>query len=173
MFVTPRRLVVIDDDLNGGFLLVRSLFRRFPRAVVQLCRGTKAVRDVLGMEAIDAIVVHRAHQRDAVSLIRRIREVKPTVAIISVSSSDRSKQVLAAGATAYVDYRHWLLLGDAVAKSLIHREPKARLIANTASTELRTSSRSSKGSRFVPATAAAPLGIGISIDRSRRSRGHA
>jgi DNA-binding response OmpR family regulator len=112
------RLLVIDFDADSGSLLVRALVQKFPGTAVEWCGDYMSAERALQMPPIDAIVLHRTHEVDAVTLIRRLRKIAPTVPIIAVSGVDRSEKVRAAGATGFLNYDEWLKIGTVVANAL-------------------------------------------------------
>lgn len=74
-------------------------------------------------QRFDGILVHRAGEMDIESLILSIRGVAPDAPIIALSGFDRSKEALAAGATKFLNYDQWLLMGTAVEDAVI-RAPR-------------------------------------------------
>jgi hypothetical protein len=70
--------------------------------------------------AIDlgAIIAHRTFEMEGAELVRRIREADPKVPLIMVSGIDRSAAARAAGATAFLHYDNWLLIGSVVEEHL-------------------------------------------------------
>src|SRR3954470_12444783 len=112
---TTRRFLVIDHNPDSGELLIRALKRKFPLAsVLHTVDAEDAVKTVQSI-AVDAIVVHRGYDADAVSIVKSLRAINATVPIIVVSGIDRSEAVLAAGATGFLNFDSWLLLGSTVA----------------------------------------------------------
>ncbi len=116
--MAPRKIIVIDHNTDSGVLLVRSLFRKFPSAVIQLCKESGTALQVAATERLDAVVLHRTEDDDAVTLVRSLRKIDSAVPIIVVSGIDRSEQVLAAGATGFLNYDKWLMIGQVVANAL-------------------------------------------------------
>jgi len=123
---SSRRFLVIDHNPDTGELLVRSLRRKFPHArLLQTVDADEAVKTVSSM-AIDAIVLHRAFDADAVSLVKALRATNTRAPVIVLSGIDRSEQVLAAGDTGFLNFDEWLLLGTVVANALAaHEKPDA------------------------------------------------
>lgn len=110
----PKKILVIDHNADSGSLLVRTLARKFPQTVVQLCPETEPAVAAAATEAIDTIVLHRTFEDDAVSLVRAIRAVNKGVPILGVSGIDRSEKLLAAGADGFLNYDEWLRVGIVV-----------------------------------------------------------
>src|ERR1044072_4869493 len=116
----PSRLkfLVIDDNPDSRFLLVKTLLRKFPDAVLQECQSSLPAIDSAKADQISAVVLHRASDADGGLLIRLIRRVNATVPIVMVSGYDRSKIALAAGANGFLNYDEWLRIGTVVADLL-------------------------------------------------------
>lgn len=116
----PSRLkfLVIDDNPDSRFLLVKTLLRKFPDAVLQECQSSLPAIDSAKADRISAVVLHRASDADGELLIKLIRRVNETVPIVMVSGYDRSKIALAAGANRFLNYDEWLRIGTVVADLL-------------------------------------------------------
>lgn len=116
--------LVIDDNPDSRFLLVKTLLRKFPQAAVEECHQPEVVveKAVAGRPA--AIVVHRTAEVDGVTLIGLLRRSLPVVPIVMVSGIDRTVQALAAGATRFLHYDEWLRIGTVVAQLLDHGGPE-------------------------------------------------
>ncbi|MDO8545215.1 MAG: response regulator [Opitutaceae bacterium] len=111
----PRKFLVVDDNVDGRSLLVRTLRRKFPHASVTECRDATEALRIAATERLDAIVTHRAWEVDGLTLIRELRQANPSVPIVMVSGIDRSEPARAAGATSFLNYDEWLRLGAVVA----------------------------------------------------------
>ena len=94
-------------------------------ALIHICKDTPAALEALAGDDVDAVVLHRTHEHNAVSLIRKLRGLKPDLIIIAVSGIDRTDQVLAAGATAFLNYDRWLLLGPLLSDALAEQHEAA------------------------------------------------
>src|SRR4051812_5707409 len=112
------KFLVIDDNPDSRFLLVKTLLRKFPQSVIQECQGSEPAIDVARDHLTSAIVLHRATDADGETLIRLLRRVNATVPIVMVSGFDRSQMALAAGANAFLNYDEWLRIGSVVADLL-------------------------------------------------------
>lgn len=108
------RFLIVDDNADSRFLLVKTLLRKFPGAVVQECQDADAATQIAAHEKPTAIVAHRAGDVDGVTLVRFLRHVNPAVPIIMVSGIDRAQEALAAGATRFLNYDEWLRIGSLV-----------------------------------------------------------
>lgn len=124
---SPVRFLVVDDNPDSRFLLVKTLLRKFPRAIVQECQSSPAAVATARSERLAAIVAHRSHEDDGVSLARRLRQAASHVPLVIVSGIDRSREVEAAGADAFLNYDEWLRIGTVVADLMAARPaPSAR-----------------------------------------------
>ena len=121
--MTPSMLV-IDSFEEMRLLVVRTLRRVFPDAVITEAHDFEEAIRLTSDTAYDAIVVHRAIGADAKTIIELIRRDNGVVPIIAVSSMDRTDEVLSAGATAFLNFEEWLRVGTLVADLLVH--PAAR-----------------------------------------------
>lgn len=116
--LAPRKFLIVDDNSDSRFLLVKTLLRKFPQAVLQECQDGDAAIAIARMEKLDAIIAHRAAEVDGLTLIRMLRQTNPKVPIVMVSGLDRSQEAMAAGATCFLSYDAWLRIGTVVAELL-------------------------------------------------------
>jgi DNA-binding NarL/FixJ family response regulator len=114
----PPRILVIDHNPDSGELLVRSLRRKFPDAFTYLTSDAEDAEKSLAALKLDAIVIHRANTSTAVELTRALRRINPTVPIVVVSGIDRSEAVFQAGATGFINFDQWLMIGPTVANAM-------------------------------------------------------
>jgi CheY-like chemotaxis protein len=121
---TPRKLLVIDYNPDSGALLVRTLLRKFPRAVVQLVADAEAATSIVAHEKMAAVVAHRTNELNGVELIEYLRRLDPHVPILGVSGIDRRAALLAAGATDFMLYDEWLTVGTRVESLLTRPKPQ-------------------------------------------------
>jgi CheY-like chemotaxis protein len=121
----PRKFLVVDDNSDSRFLLVKTLLRKFPHAVIQECQDGDVAVELLKTENLDALVVHRAAEIDGLTLIRMLRHANSAIPIVMVSGIDRSKESIAAGATCFLNYDAWLRIGSVVAELLTGSEVKS------------------------------------------------
>lgn len=113
------KFLVIDDNADSRFLLVKTLLRKFPQAVIHECQDAEAATLVVRTTPdLDAVVTHRAMEVDGATLVQLLRRVNPIVPIIMVSGADRSREAAAAGATRFLNYDEWLRIGTVVAEAL-------------------------------------------------------
>jgi CheY-like chemotaxis protein len=132
----PRKFLIVDDNSDSRFLLVKTLLRKFPQAVVQECQDGDAAIAMTRAEKLDAIVAHRATEIDGLTLIRLLRQVNPTLPIVMVSGIDRSKEAIAAGANYFLSYDAWLRIGTVVAELLSPTGEKSDDLAPPSSSAL-------------------------------------
>ena len=131
---SPRKFLIVDDNADSRFLLVKTLLRKFPGAVLQETQDGDSALAHIRSDELDAIIVHRAAEIDGLTLIRLMREVNPTLPIVMVSGLDRTKSAIEAGANAFLSYDAWLRIGTVVSELL------ASQAANPASPESRDTS---------------------------------
>jgi DNA-binding NtrC family response regulator len=129
---SPRKLLVIDHNPDNGALLVRGLARKFPQAIIELCNELGTAVEAAATQQIDAVVLHRTEEDEAVAIIGILKNISPTLPIVVVSGVDRSEQVLRAGAAGFMHYDKWLMIGvivDNVLKAEAERAPSRALRA--------------------------------------------
>lgn len=114
----PRTFLIVEHNPEGQFLLSKTLKRKFTDAEVRPFHEASAALEALRTEDFDAVIVHRASDEDGVVVIRQMREVRPDALIVMVSGYDRSKEALAAGATAFLPYDEWLRVGTVIAEEM-------------------------------------------------------
>lgn len=130
---SPLNFLVVDDNPDSRFLLVRTLLRKFPTAVVQECQGAdETLALVRQPEALTAVIVHRATEMTGIAMLGEIRAVAPKTPLVMVSSIDRRDAALAIGADAFLLYDEWLRIGTVVA-TLMARLAEGRSIPPFAS----------------------------------------
>jgi ActR/RegA family two-component response regulator len=121
-----RSFLIVEHNTEGQFLLSKTLKRKFPEADVVSCHEASDAVARLQAAPCDAIVVHRAADADGAATIRQLLAVRPGTLIVMVSGYDRAQEALAAGATVFLPYDEWLLLGTRVAEEIRKREKKTR-----------------------------------------------
>jgi two-component system chemotaxis response regulator CheB len=111
---SPRKFLIVDDNADSRFLLVKTLLRKFPHAVLQETQNCDSAVAIIEAGGLDAVVVHRAAEVDGMTLLRELRQANDSVPIVMVSGIDRTKQALEAGATTFLSYDAWLRIGTVV-----------------------------------------------------------
>lgn len=114
----PYRFLVIDENADSRFLLVKTLLRKFPTALLQECHDGDTAVATAQSDKLSAIVAHRTYDYDGTTLVALLRRVNPTVPIVMVSGIDRTPQAIAAGATTFLNYDEWLRIGTLVSELL-------------------------------------------------------
>jgi DNA-binding response OmpR family regulator len=130
-----RKFLIVDDNPDSRFLLVKTLLRKFPHAIIHECQDGNTAINLTKSESLDALIVHRAEEVDGLTLIRTLHKVDAKVPIVMVSGIDRSKESLAAGATCFLSYEAWLRIGTIVAELLPGGAPTKRSDASPSSVE--------------------------------------
>ena len=122
----PHKFLIVDDNPDSRFLLVKTLLRKFPRAVLEETQDGESDVALARSESLDAMVVHRAAEIDGLELIKLLRRTTPSVPIVMVSGIDHSKSAVEAGATTFLNYDAWLCIGTVVAELVSPRGEPAR-----------------------------------------------
>lgn len=126
---SPLRFLVVDENADSRFLLVKTLLRKFPQALLQECHDFDTAVSTARADKLTAIVAHRTYDCDGINLITALRQANASVPIVMVSGIDRTPQALAAGANAFLSYDEWLRIGTIVGDVIGLPEetlPKAR-----------------------------------------------
>lgn len=113
-----RKFLLVDENPDGRSLLARTLHRKFPQSITLECVDSQAALAAVTGEKLDAVVIHKAEDVTGVELIELIRRIDPNLPILAVSGYDRTKESLAAGATRFLNYDQWLLVGTVIAEML-------------------------------------------------------
>jgi CheY-like chemotaxis protein len=110
--------VVIDYHAESRYLLVKTLRRKFPGAIIHESEDAEKAIEIARAVNLAAIVTHRTFEMEGVELVRRLRDADPKVPIIMVSGIDRATVAKAAGATSFLHYDEWLRIGSVVESHL-------------------------------------------------------
>lgn len=110
----PVTFLVIDFNADSRYLLVKTLQRRYPQAVIREADHADLAIQVARTQALGAVIAHRTYDVSGCDLVRAIRNVDPAVPIIMVSGIDREKIALEAGANAFLHYDEWLRIATVV-----------------------------------------------------------
>lgn len=113
--------LVVDFQRESRFLLVRTLLRKFPRAVIRECEDAEQAVQMARTQDVACIITHRTFDTNGVDLVRQLRDVDPAVPIVMVSGMDRAKAAIDAGATSFLNYDEWLRIGTIVENHLASR----------------------------------------------------
>ena len=128
MGTSPGKFLIIDDNVDNRFLLTRTISRKFPAAEIRECGEIDAAISIAGEENIDAVISHRVDLADGIDLVGQLRRINPAVPIIMVSSYDRTREALAAGASRFLPYDEWLRIG-VVTEEVLATQPYAAMIS--------------------------------------------
>jgi FixJ family two-component response regulator len=113
-----RQFIIIDDNRDGCFVLSRALFRHYPAATLHEFRDFASAREALANLPPDGgaalILLHRIPNIGGAQLVRAVREIHDRVPIVALGDPELGPEVLAAGATRFLDYEAWLRLGTLV-----------------------------------------------------------
>jgi CheY-like chemotaxis protein len=118
---SPLKFLVIDDNADSRFLLVKTLLRKFPTAVIHECQSSAAALAMAKTADLAAIISHRTTETAGISLLRELRQINPTVPMVMVSGVDRHDLALAAGADRFLLYDEWLRIGTVVDELVLAR----------------------------------------------------
>lgn len=113
--------LVVDFQRESRFLLVKTLLRKFPQAVIRECEDAEQAVQMARTQDIACIVTHRTFETAGAELVRQLRDVDPDVPIVMVSGIDREKAALDAGATSFLSYDEWLRIGTIVDRHMARR----------------------------------------------------
>jgi DNA-binding response OmpR family regulator len=119
---TPLKLLILDENVDGRARLVRTLLRKFPKAVVLECRDAASAATMSGSECVDFVLVHRAWDMDGDKVLRVIRKAAPDVPVLILSAT-RHMLDPKLGNVRFLDYDQWLLAGNVV-EEMIRAKPK-------------------------------------------------
>jgi CheY-like chemotaxis protein len=122
------KFLVIDDNADSRFLLVKSLLRKFPASTIHECQSSTAALSMAKTTDLSAIVSHRTTETAGIALLRELRAINPRVPMVMVSGIDRNELALAAGADRFILFDEWLRIGTVVEELITSR---ARPIAQT------------------------------------------
>jgi len=123
---SPYKFLIIDDNPDSRFLLVKTLLRKFPQAVLQETQDGESAVQLTRSDSLNAIVVHRAADVDGLTLVRMLRQVNAHVPIVMVSGIDRTVSAKEAGATTFLNYDAWLRIGTVVSDLVTPQRESAR-----------------------------------------------
>lgn len=131
----PLRFLVIDDHTDSRMLLVKSLLRKFPTALVQECQDGDTAIAIAEADILSAIVAHRTYDYDGATLASLLRQARPEVPLVMVSGHDHAAKARAIGADAFLHYDEWLRIGTVVAEVMETRakEPRSVELGSAAS----------------------------------------
>jgi CheY-like chemotaxis protein len=121
----PAKFLIVDDVDENRFLLAKTLLRKFPGSLITECDDSATALATVKAEVPTAIVAHRAHDVDGLTLVRELRAVAPHAPIIMVSGRESCPEAIEAGATAFLNYEAWLRIGTIIQEVLSPEYVKA------------------------------------------------
>jgi CheY-like chemotaxis protein len=110
----PVIFLVIDFNAESRYLLVKTLRRKFPTAVIHETEDADNAEQIVRSGAVTAVISHRTFDVEGVDLVRRLRAADRDVPIVMVSGIDRGTAPMDAGADAFLHYDQWLRIGTLV-----------------------------------------------------------
>lgn len=113
--------LVVDFQRESRFLLVKTLQRKFPNAVIRECEDAGQAVQMTRTQDVACIITHRTFETSGADLVRQLREVDPYVPIVMVSGRDRARAAVEAGATSFLSYDEWLRIGTIVERHMADR----------------------------------------------------
>jgi DNA-binding NarL/FixJ family response regulator len=116
--------LVVDFQRESRYLLVKTLVRKFPHAVIRECEDADKAVQMARTQDVACIVAHRTFETPGAELVQQLREVDPAVPIVMVSGMDRAQAALDAGATSFLNYDEWLRIGTVVEQHMAARDAK-------------------------------------------------
>lgn len=122
----PLRFLVIDHHQDSRFLLVKSVLRKFPQALIEEVADGEPALALAAAGRFDAIITHRTIEYFGAELVEKLRAQNPNVPIVMVSSIDRAEAALAAGADGFLLYDEWLRIGSVVKELLEKGRPPSK-----------------------------------------------
>lgn len=114
--------LVVDFQRESRFLLVKTLLRKFPGAVIRECEDAEQAVQMARTQDVACVITHRTFDTSGADLVRAIRGVDPDVPIVMVSGMDRAKAALDAGATSFLNYDEWLRIGTIAERHMRARD---------------------------------------------------
>lgn len=119
------RFVIADHNLEGRFLLAKTLFRKFPDCIVLECATSAAALNAAS-DKVDIVIVHSTGDVSGPELVDMVRMIAPTVPVIGTSGNPNLKAAFVeAGATRFVESSEWPLMGAIVSDLLAEKRARA------------------------------------------------
>jgi CheY-like chemotaxis protein len=108
MGVSPRILLVNDDE-DGLFLLEHAVLREFPGATILKSKSGPDALALLGTQPVEAIITdNRMPAMEGVEMVRLIRQRDGNTPILMLTGSEHMKAAaLAAGVSLFVASGSW------------------------------------------------------------------
>jgi CheY-like chemotaxis protein len=116
------QFLVIDFHRESRYLLVKTLQRKFPDAVVHEVEEAARAVELTRTGTLAAVITHRTFDLSGAELVRQLRAADTRVPIVMVSGMDRAVDARAAGATSFLPYEEWLRIGSVVEMHMATRD---------------------------------------------------
>ena len=114
-----KTFLILDDNPDGRFMVSKTLLRKFPQAMIHECADCDVAAEFVKSSQPSLAIVHRSLDADHVEAIQKLRAINPDLIILALSGDPRKEaEVLNAGATKFLHYDKWLLIGHVVADLL-------------------------------------------------------
>ena len=119
---TPLRILLVNDDEDGLYLLERAVVGEFHSAAIWKSRSASEALELLHCQAVDLIVTdQRMQAMDGIEMVRLIRARDARTPILMLTGSEHLKTTaLEAGVTSFLASGNW----DVIRKGI--REAAAR-----------------------------------------------
>jgi len=108
------QFLLIDDNRDGRSIIARAIQRKYLEASLYAFAAFSAAAPTLQEIEADPgrwiIVTGQTAEHDPVALVAAVRAAHPRVPIIALGRNNATA-ALAAGATHFLEYEAWLLLG--------------------------------------------------------------
>ena len=114
------RLLLVNDDDDGLYLIERSLGRIFPDAEILQAKSGAEALEILAGTPVDGIVTdNQMPMMTGLEMAQRIRETGSTIPIVMLSGRPQLKpEALAAGVTVFHPASEWSSVGSALRQCL-------------------------------------------------------
>lgn len=103
--------------------MVGTLLRSFPQAAITELKDTLSAVAALRIQKSDAVICIFEKGIDAIASVHLIRGADRGVPILVMSEAKSRERVSAAGATAFLDYERWLLVGTVAVEMMTRLTP--------------------------------------------------
>src|SRR3954464_12276491 len=90
--------LVVDDNPDTRYVVVRTLGKSFPEAVIVECEDAETALGRARSPEFSAVIVHRTTEMTGVFFVQSLRQLNPTVPVLMISGIDRTHAAAAAGA---------------------------------------------------------------------------
>ena len=114
--------LVIDFHRESRYLLVKTLQRKFPIAVIHEAEDAAHAVELTRTGQLSAVITHRTFDVTGAELVKQLRAADARIPIVMVSGMDRQADALGAGATSFLAYDEWLRIGSVVEAHIAARE---------------------------------------------------